>query len=172
MQKFKTIYDFKTRLLINELVLFILVVAMIILIGYYIYKLITKPEQITIMNSSDGCVMYFVAMFFSIVMIVVIISKTAEIIKIQNAYKNKELKITEGYVSNYHPMPVGGHGHESFDINGIHFFFSDFDESHFGYNNTASNGGAIKEGLHVKINYIYENVAAGNVILKLEIDSQ
>jgi len=63
-------------------------------------------------------------------------------------------------------MPYGGHDTERFDVNGIHFEYSDFMEGDYGYNNAASCGGAIKEGLKVRIGYF--NNGNKNVILKLE----
>lgn len=95
-------------------------------------------------------------------------SKTSEAIS-----KNK-IKIVEGKVENYHPMPKEGHDQEKFDVNGIHFEFSDYTLTDEGYHNAASHGGAIKQGLYVRVNY-YEShnddypENYSNVITKLEI---
>lgn len=83
-------------------------------------------------------------------------------------YNNNQYTTIEGRVENYHPMPEGGHDLEKFDVNGIHFEFSDFDLSDYGYNNAASNGGEIKEGLFVRIGYY--NKGNKNIILKLETE--
>jgi len=77
-------------------------------------------------------------------------------------YKKGNYKVVEGLVENFDPMPHSGHKLESFTVNGVKFEYSDYMVTS-GFNNTASHGGPIKEGLQVKISYI------GNNILKLEI---
>jgi hypothetical protein len=69
----------------------------------------------------------------------------------------------EGEVRNFKPMPYGGHAEESFDVAGASFRYSDFDLTGGGFNNTASHGGPIREGLPVRIAY------SGNTILRLEV---
>lgn len=88
--------------------------------------------------------------------------------KTKQVFDNKLYKIVEGRVCNYHPMPISGHDTERFDVNGIHFAFSDGDISDYGYNNAAINGGAIKDSLYVQISYFYNGTR--NVILKLETE--
>jgi hypothetical protein len=74
---------------------------------------------------------------------------------------------TEGFVTNFHPMPSGGHEDETFTVNGVKFEFSDFDISGFGYNNSKSHGGAIDANKYVRISYI--RIKNSNQILKLEV---
>lgn len=52
---------------------------------------------------------------------------------------------------------------ESFNVNGVKFEYSDYVITP-GFNNAASKGGPIKEGLPVRISYI------DGTILKLEVD--
>lgn len=73
-----------------------------------------------------------------------------------------------GNVSNYIPMPFNGHANEKFDVENIHFEFSDYDRSDYGYNNTRSHGGVIKDGIYVKIKYVSSQEK--NIILKLEVN--
>ncbi len=75
----------------------------------------------------------------------------------------------EGEVENFIPMPYTGHMNEEFDVNGIHFEYSDYGST-IGYNNTSSHGGVIKEGLLVKIGYIQRQEI--NEIIYLEIKSK
>jgi hypothetical protein len=83
-------------------------------------------------------------------------------------YKNGDYKVIEGKIANFNPMPYGGHINESFTVNGISFEYSDFDESYYGFNNTASHGGPIKkDGQQVRISYIFQGDK--NIILKLEL---
>jgi hypothetical protein len=58
--------------------------------------------------------------------------------------------VVEGVVENFHPMPKSGHDTERFEVNGVHFSYSDYVMSP-GFNNTASHGGPIRDGLQVRI---------------------
>jgi hypothetical protein len=69
------------------------------------------------------------------------------------AMRDNSAKIVEGPVTKFHPMPYSGHADESFDIQGVKFSFSDYDVR-AGFNNTASHGGPIREGLRVRIWYL------------------
>jgi hypothetical protein len=68
----------------------------------------------------------------------------------------------EGTVQDFVPMPYQGHAEESFTVNGVGFRYSDYVVG-AGFNLTASHGGPIREGLHVRIWY------SGNDILKLQV---
>jgi hypothetical protein len=68
----------------------------------------------------------------------------------------------EGVVENFVPMPAAGHANESFTVNGVTFSYSDYEVTP-GFNNAASHGGPVRQGLYVRIWYV------GNDILKLEI---
>jgi len=78
------------------------------------------------------------------------------------AMESDRALIAEGTVTNFKPMPVTGHSMESFCVSGKCFEYSDYVIT-AGFNNTSSHGGAIREGLQVRVTYI------GNTILKLEI---
>jgi len=73
--------------------------------------------------------------------------------------------VAEGPVTNFVPMPYTGHAEESFTVNGHRFSYSDYVVTQ-GFNNTASHGGPIREGLYVRITYY------GNLILRLEVAQQ
>lgn len=59
--------------------------------------------------------------------------------------------VIEGRVTKFHPMPVKGHDHEHFEVAGITFRYSDYEAGTNGFNNTASHGGPVREGLPVRI---------------------
>jgi hypothetical protein len=80
--------------------------------------------------------------------------------------KSGDYSIITGNVAEFDPMPYGGHKMESFSVNEVHFEYSDYDLSQCGFNNTASHGGPIKEGLPVRISY------KDGRILILEIKNQ
>lgn len=67
-----------------------------------------------------------------------------------NALKENEAQVVEGPVMNFHPMPFSGHANESFVVNGVKFEYSDYGVT-AGFNNSASHGGPIREGLVVRI---------------------
>jgi hypothetical protein len=70
--------------------------------------------------------------------------------------------VTEGVVSNFVPMPYGGHADEKFTVSGVTFSYSDYAITS-GFNNTRSHGGPIDEGKRVRVTYV------GNVIVRLEV---
>lgn len=80
---------------------------------------------------------------------------------------NNEALIVEGYVDQYHAMPMEGHDTEHFEINGVYFEYTNFEISN-GYNVPACYGGVVKEnGQHLKIKYIVDD-AGNNLILYIE----
>lgn len=80
---------------------------------------------------------------------------------------NNEVLVVEGYVEQYHPMPMEGHDTEHFEINGVYFEYTNFEVSN-GYNTPACYGGVVKEnGQHLKIKYIVDDVG-NNLILYIE----
>jgi hypothetical protein len=70
--------------------------------------------------------------------------------------------VLEGPVTDFVPMPYTGHSEERFTVNGHRFSYSDYIVT-LGFNNTASHGGPIREGLYVRVTY------DGNLILRLEV---
>jgi hypothetical protein len=109
-----------------------------------------------------------IASFAGLLSIIIISSMLGDYFKTKSVYDNKLYQTTEGVVENYHPMPAAGHDSERFTVEGVEFAFSDFDVRDYGYNNAASHGGAIREGLQVRIGYF--NNGERNVILKLETE--
>jgi len=79
-----------------------------------------------------------------------------------DAVNVQHVAIAEGPVTNFKPMPYSGHAMERFCVLAECFEYSDYVITG-GFNNTASHGGPIKEGLPVRVTYV------GGVIVKLEI---
>jgi len=97
-----------------------------------------------------------------------------ELIKLKEMYLNNNYEVVEGIVSNFDPMPFGGHKLESFEVDGIKFSYSDY-HSTVGYSpvfrKTRSHGGPIYEGLYVKIYYIHdERFTDNNFIIGLWVN--
>ena len=87
---------------------------------------------------------------------------------VTEAYKSGKYQIVEGYVENFDPMPPEGHNTESFDIDGVHFFYSDYTVM-TGYHNAKSKGGVITgDGQYLKIGYVHYGSSYGNVIVYIE----
>ena len=80
----------------------------------------------------------------------------------RETYARGDYSIAEGEITDFHPMPYSGHQSETFSVNGVPFSYSDYVLNPC-FNNTASHGGPIRAGQHVRIEY------SGDCILKLEI---
>ena len=87
---------------------------------------------------------------------------------VMNAYRTGQYQIVDGYVENFQPLQSGGHGLESFEINGVQFFYSDHKVMP-GYHAVKDHGGVItSNGQHLKIGYVYYNDLYGNIIVYIE----
>jgi len=164
------VYDFSDRLPRFGSMLFPLVFV-VVGIGTYFYhkKFVDNNSTMTFGIKERRYGMVFGIIFSSVgglISVIVIPSMLNEYSKTRSVYDKKQYQTIEGTVENFHPMPVSGHDSERFTVNGIQFEFSDFDETNYGYNNAASHGGVIREGLQVRIGYF--NNGRKNVILKLE----
>ncbi|GAB2779894.1 hypothetical protein HNQ93_001430 [Hymenobacter luteus] len=104
--------------------------------------------------------------FAGLIALIVIPSQLLEYTRTRQAYTQRQYQTVEGAVADFDPMPYGGHRHETFTVAGVPFAFSDYDETDYGYNHTASHGGAIRAGLRVRIAYL--PTERKNVILKLD----
>jgi hypothetical protein len=71
-------------------------------------------------------------------------------------------EIAEGEVTDFHPMPYGGHEEESFVVAGRHFHYSDYVVTP-GFRRSLSHNGPIHAGAQVRIHHL------GNDIARLEI---
>jgi hypothetical protein len=104
--------------------------------------------------------------FAGIWMFVLLPSSIIAHIHTRSVYKQKQYQTVTGMVTDFTPMPEGGHKYESFTVARVPFAFSNFEVQDYGYNNAASQGGAIRAGLHVRIAYMAKKDR--NVILILD----
>ncbi len=86
----------------------------------------------------------------------------------KDVFYSSRLKVVEGRVIDFHPMPDGGHANEEFYVNDIEFNYSKYEEGIGGYHKTQVEGGVIKPNLYVKISYYPTDFR--NIILKLETE--
>ena len=89
----------------------------------------------------------------------------SEYLRAKSAYQHHTYSVAEGRVTDFRPMPYEGHQSECFTVESARFCYSDY-EITAGFNNSASHGGPIHEGLPVRVSYV------DDVILRLEIRSQ
>ena len=118
---------------------------------------------------SFGKIFSIFALVFVVILSIVVFVFQADIYnKTVGEFKKGNYEIVEGYVENFQPMPFEGHSDESFDINGVSFFYSDYSIQP-GYNNAKSHGGVITgDGQHLKIGYVYYDDIYGNIIVYIE----
>jgi hypothetical protein len=79
----------------------------------------------------------------------------------KKALKTGAYEVVTGKIEHFRPMPYEGHPAESFSVAGHTFTYSDYVDTQC-FNNTASHGGPIREGLFVRIAY------TDNCILRIE----
>jgi hypothetical protein len=83
---------------------------------------------------------------------------------LSQALREGRCLITEGVVTEFNPMPLSGHGYESFIVSGKKFQYSDYIISP-GFRQTQAHGGTIRKGIYIRVYYL------GNDIARLEIGS-
>jgi hypothetical protein len=69
-----------------------------------------------------------------------------------NYYHSKNYEVIEGIVESFQPMPYAGHRDECFTVRATRFCYSDYRITPE-FNQTASHGGPIREGLPVRITH-------------------
>jgi hypothetical protein len=122
---------------------------------FYLSKKISKQNQILLNRF---------AVIYMIGVLLVLLFNTLSLFGVRNEI---ELKIVDGVIENFHPMPYNGHDFESFTVKEIKFRYSDYN-SWGGFNKTSSHGGPINHnGQHVRITYYEEDNE--NIICKLEM---
>ncbi len=82
----------------------------------------------------------------------------------KNYVENNEFQVVEGVVTNFQPY-VERRSPEEFCVNDVCFKFRDYLTT-WGFNQNASDGGPIHEGLQVRIAYVE---GEENIIVRLEI---
>jgi hypothetical protein len=105
---------------------------------------------------------YSMLMFACLWTLIAFTSTFGEYRKLSDAYRSGNYTVVEGNVENFHPMPYGGHQSECFTVQTERFCYSDY-AIQAGFNQSASHGGPIRQGLPVRIAY-YDGQ-----ILRLEV---
>lgn len=137
--------------------LFIALIAIIMLISLKLRRIKPRLWQSQKMSMVISAIIAFFSLVLSCSSGIVLYSRQANIQALLS-----QQQVVEGRVEYFTPMPYEGKALESFSVRGVKFEYSDFVLTS-GFNNTASHGGPIQEGLQVRIHYV------DNIILKLEI---
>lgn len=167
MNSFETIYDFTSSDGFKKFQVLFIPIGVFLFSKFFLFLIENDKDEDLFKNPEQQKFIIKIIQYLSISFFCLFsISFGRLYYKTNDLYNNSKLQI-EGFVTNFHPMPEGGHDSERFTVNGVQFQFSDFDISDFGYNNTKSHGGVIDENKYVKISYIRVNNI--NQILKLEV---
>ena len=167
MNSFEIIYDFASIDGFKKFQVLLIPVGIFLFLKFILFliendeeeNLFKDPEHQKLIVKIFQCLSIFLFFLFSILF-------GYGYYKTNYLYHNAKFQ-TEGFVTNFHPMPSGGHEDEKFTVSGVEFEFSDFDIPGFGYNNSKSHGGAIDANKYVRISYI--RIKNSNQILKLEV---
>src|SRR5688572_20959232 len=112
--------------------------VLFIIVGLGISWFNIKYNKSTSPKKKFTIVFGFVFSGFALIMLLLTVpSSIANQQRTKKLFENKEYKVVEGEIENFHPMPYGGHAVESFTVNGVYFEYSDFILM-YGFNNTAS----------------------------------
>ena len=88
---------------------------------------------------------------FAVVWTISVYSGThTEFVQLREALATNQFTVVEGLVTNFKPAPTGGHADEQVDVGEHHYSFSDYVVI-AGYHRSRSHGGAMREGLRVRI---------------------
>lgn len=132
-------------------------------LGYKQHKEMFNWNSQAVKKLLIGCTFIAMSLMF---LLIFLGTQFSDNFKARHIIRKGTFTIVEGKPQNYHPMPKDGHDVESFDIEGVHFEYSDFHPK-FGYSNAASLGGVIRPENYYRITYLEEPY--NNAIIKIEI---
>lgn len=167
MNSFETIYDFASIQGFKKFQLLLVPIVIFLISRFFLFLIENDKEQDLYKDPERQKLHATIAQYLSIFVFLLFTFLLGRSYYITNKlYVNSKLEV-EGFVTNFHPMPSGGHDKERFMVSGVEFEFSDYNISGFGYNNAKSHGGAIDANKYVRISYIKTKIS--NQILKLEV---
>jgi len=130
-----------------------------VIVGIVLVKFVAKYPSQRYVAKLTGWVMIVFASFWTLVAFGITFSRYEEYTE---AYRTGRYSVVEGPVEDFQPMPYEGHQDECFRVKDARFCYSDYGEQ-AGFNQSASHGGPIREGLPVRVAYF------DGRILRLEI---
>ncbi|RSK45351.1 hypothetical protein [Hymenobacter rigui] len=172
MDVWRNVYDFANDAPVLAHVLFVLLPLAILFLGWrypsvkYSTKEETTPFSDVDVRPPSRMLSIIIMCFAGIWIFILLPNSIIEYTHTKSVYKQKQYRTVTGIVTDFSPMPEGGHKYETFTVAGVPFSFSDFEVADYGYNNAASHGGVIRAGLPVRIAYMAKKDR--NVILILD----
>ena len=160
------LYEVSYRLDRGTVIPFVMVLVILFL---FVGEVRTIRCEKTIRGHKVNLFIYSFGLVLSLLVCGIVITSQIDMYEnIVAAYEEGRYVTVEGYVEDFTPMPAEGHAHETFQINGILFDYSD-NTALQGYNNTKVYGGVISgNGQHLKVRYIYYEPWDCNVIVYIE----
>ncbi|RSK46264.1 hypothetical protein [Hymenobacter perfusus] len=172
MQHWHNVYDFADDAPVLAHVLFVLLpLTLLFIIWRHLSVKHSTEEETTPFSDVDArppsrMLSVIIMCFAGIWIFILLPGSIVEYVHTRGVYKQKQYQAVTGVVTDFNPMPEGGHKYETFTVAGVPFAFSNFEVKDYGYNNASSHGGAIRAGLHVRIAYMANKDR--NVILILD----
>lgn len=162
--KLHTVYDFRDQPALHGPFYIILLMTAFIVSAYFSMRNKSYTNELLLRFKSQSLLGAAFALFCLLIV-------TAYELKIYfetaSVLDNKQYSVVEGRVSDYEPLPPGGHGVEQFRVDSLYFSLNEYDLGTVGYNKAASQGGVIRPNLYVRIWYpTYGTIG----ILKLETE--
>lgn len=163
---YNTVYEVLNERLDSFLFFPIAVIALGFGVCYISYKFFASGS----LQRTYVIGLFFVIGLFALIFsIATIPSSLMDYYQAKKIYKEGNYKTIEEKIESFDPMPYAGHKQERFILNGIEFNYSDFSASYYGFHNSSSHGGPIKEnGQEIRIGYITSD-KGHNTILKIEL---
>ena len=78
--------------------------------------------------------------------------------KLSSALSESRCQVVEGTITQFHPMPVGGHDVESFVVSGKRFEYSDWTITS-AFHQSSTYGGPLREGMRARIYFLRDDIA-------------
>jgi hypothetical protein len=148
----------------------LLVGCIVLVVGIYFFRKTTRENK-----WSPKIFKPVFLLFFAIVWIglhgLILSTQVISYLELRNIYNNHLYSVVEGKVHVVHEEPSFGHDKgDVILIDGKEFEFSSYDDS-YGYHQTISHGGILKEGVYSRLTYCEDPspYITNNIILRVEL---
>lgn len=126
MNSFETIYDFTSSDGFKKFEVLFIPIGIFLFSKFFLFLIKNDKEEDLFKNPVQQKFIIKIIQYLSVFLFCIFaISFGRLYYKTNDLYNKSKLQI-EGFVTNFHPMPKGGHDSERFTVNGVQFQFSDF----------------------------------------------